>query len=443
MENKLENLKEKMDDTIFSDISFEDKHYHMVLHSIKNPEHNSSRLSPLKNKFNMVLSMSVISVMALGITYFVGTQINSPSGSKQTQVDEPKDNTKESVTRPSDSETEYVPPVQEENNDEMTKEEILTKMINTVDYFKTASGQYKMHYGHIPAEYEVEYTISLGEIPGGVSKTIEEVNGKKVVNSEYYLGGSVWALSEETKTFREFKYADYDNFGQPITLDEAFSGTDVTNYRGRPPIGVANETLFPYEIASNYTRDLNSWDIEKQNEDILGHNTLVIKGNKNHRDFQSFRFWVDKDTGILVKYETYNSAGEVVDYLHPTNLEINIPIDSKQFTPNLDGYKNLDAEVDTQPKMTTGNIDEFIPEELKNQWEEAKKKPNETTLFRFNGQYDQWFIFVEKGYVVDRIEKDGKEGFVYLTKASSEKSQYNFHVLAEGYKVDTLKIVRE
>lgn len=442
MENKLENLKEKMDETIFRDISFEDKHYYKVLHSIKNHEHNSSRLSPLKNKFNMVLSMSVISVIALGITYFVGMQINSPSGSEKTQIDKPKEDTNESVTKPLDSETEYVPPVQEENYDDMTKEEILTKMINTVDYFKTASGQYKMHYGHIPAEYEVEYNISIGEIPGGVSKTTEAVNGKKVVNSEYYLGGSVWSLSEETKTFREFKYADYDNFGQPITLDEAFSGNDVTYYRGRPPIGVANETLFPYEIASNYTRDLNSWEIEKQNEELLGHNTLVIKGNKIHRDFQSFRFWVDKDTGILVKYETYNSAGEVVDYLHPTRLEINIPIDSKQFTPNLDSYKES-PELNDEPKVTTGNIDEFIPQEIKKQWDEAKKTPNETTLIRFNQQYDQWFIFVEKGYVLDRIEADGKAGFVYITKASSEKSQYNFHVLAEGYKVDTLKIVRE
>lgn len=440
MENKLENLKEKMDETIFRDISFEDKHYHKVLHSIKNTEHNS-RISPLKKKFNMVLSMSVVSAMALGITYFVGTQINSPSGSEKTQLDKPKEDTNESVTKPSDSETEYVPPVQEENYDDMTKEEILTKMINTVDHFKTASGQYKMHYGHIPAEYEVEYTISLDEIPGGVGKSKQTVNGNEVVHYEYYTDGTLWTISDETKKFIEAKLSEIPSSGTTLTIDEAFSDNS-TNYRERPPISMANDTLFPYEIASNYTRDLNSWEIEKQNEKLLGHNTLVIKGNKNHRDFQTFRFWVDKDTGILVKYETYDSKGNVVDYLHPIKLEVNIPIDRKIFRPNLDGYK-LDPEQYDEPKLTNGNLDEVIPEEIKEKWEAAKKKPNETTLIRFNEQYDQWFIFVEKGYLVERIETDGKEGILYLVKTSSEKSQHNFHVLAEGYKVDTLKIVRE
>lgn len=431
MGNKLENLREQMNETIFRDVSFDEKQYQKVLNSI-NKTKNKTHISPWKNKFNMVLSVSVVSFMAVGLTYFVGSQINTSTGTGEGPVESTEDVTK------------YVPPVQEENFDEMTKEEILTKMINTVDHFETASGEYKMHYGNIPSEYEVEYTVSLNKISAGFSKRTENVNGNKVLTSEYYKAGSNWTLSDETKTFRESKYTENENYGTALTIDEAFS-ENSTNYRERPPIGVAHETLFPYEIASNYTRDLNSWEIEKQNEELLGHNTLVIKGNINHRDFQSFRFWVDKDTGILVKYETYKSTGDVVDYLYPSRLEVNIPIDSEQFTPNLDGYKVDPEFYEGTSKMTTGDVvDNFIPEEYKEQWEEAKKKPNETSVFRFGEQYDQWYIVAKKGYVVDRIETDGgKEGVIYLKQASGEKSQTNFLAIAEGYLVDTLKVVYE
>ena len=35
----------------------------------------------------------------------------------------------------------------------------------------------------------------------------------------------------------------------------------------------------------------------------------------------TFHFWVDKDTGILIKYDV---KGELTSYLHPDKLNINI-----------------------------------------------------------------------------------------------------------------------
>lgn len=53
----------------------------------------------------------------------------------------------------------------------------------------------------------------------------------------------------------------------------------------------------------------------------------------------TFRFWVDIDTGILVKYETYDTDGQLTSYLHPESLEVNVPIEARDFEPNIDGYK--------------------------------------------------------------------------------------------------------
>jgi outer membrane lipoprotein-sorting protein len=437
VENRLENLKEKMDETILKDVYFDAKQYQKVLNSIKKSKFQK-QVFPLQNKFNTFLSISVISLMFLGITYFVGTQLNLFNGPEVKQANEPNENMQESL-EPSNEKTAYIPSKQEENYDEMTKEEILTKMINTVDYFETAIGEFKSFSGGDPGYTVIEYAISLKNQPGGYGKRTHTENGKNDTFYEYYKDGTVWNLIEQIHTYRQMSYSEGRSSGT-LKIEDAFStdneGINVTKYRERPPIGSANETLFPYEIASNYTRDLSKWEIEKQNEELLGHNTLVIKGTKNHRDFQSFRFWVDKDTGILVKYETYNSAGDVVDYLYPSKLEINVPIDSEQFTPNLDGYRIDDLS--EKPSITTGNIDELIPEELKEQWEEAKKNPNETAILHLN---NKWYIHVKRGYLVNNIDEE--KGILYFAKASAAKSLLNFHALAEGYNVETLKMVYE
>jgi beta-lactamase regulating signal transducer with metallopeptidase domain len=240
------------------------------------------------------------------------------------------------------SSTLYSPPKQKENFNNMTKEEILTKMINTVDNFETAKGEFKVHYDNIDGlDYSmVDYELSLTKYEGGVSKVTNRVNGNDEVIYHYYKDGKFWSKDKAGTVQAVYKKPERN---KTLTLDQAFQtdeqGIYMTKYRERPPIGEAMSSLFPYEIASNYTRNLNNWEIEKQNEMVLGHNTLVIKGKLDdysrikHKS-DTFRFWVDKDTGILVKYETYDSEGKVVDYLYPKSLEINVPINSDDFTPN-------------------------------------------------------------------------------------------------------------
>jgi hypothetical protein len=280
---------------------------------------------------------------------------------------------------------------------------------------------------------EVEYGISLNENAGGYSKVTTFKNEEKVNRSTYYKDGTKWEIDENSSIYWEFIYSEMHRSNQ-LTLENAF-GDNV--HRERPPIGLANNSLFPYEIASNYTRDLNTWEIENQNEELLGHNTLVIKGNVNKYGFQSFRFWVDKDTGILVKYETYNDKGEIVDYLYSTKLEVNVPIDSDSFVPNLEGMEQTTFA--NAPSIITGNIDDEIPDDLKSDWEEAKRKPNETTILQKD---NEWYIYTEKGYVEDYIETNGDEGILYLTKVTGQKAEHNFHALLRGYDISTLEIVK-
>jgi hypothetical protein len=96
MKNKLDNLKEKMDNTILKDVNFDDRHHQQVLNSIKKTK-IEKHVFPLKNKFNTLLSVSVVSVLFLGILYFVGIQLNLLNGPNMRQAGEPK----ESLNKPS------------------------------------------------------------------------------------------------------------------------------------------------------------------------------------------------------------------------------------------------------------------------------------------------------------------------------------------------------
>jgi outer membrane lipoprotein-sorting protein len=438
VENKLENLKEKMDETILKDVYFSDKQYKHVLSSIKESKFQK-QVSPYKNKFNNLLSTSVLCILFLGIIYFAGTQLDLFKDASGNHATKTKITSKEEIT----DGTVYTPPEQDENFKEMTKEEILTKMLNTVDHFETAKGEFKVVSGGTLGETLIEYELSLNNKFGGYIKEnyITEVGEK--ITSIYYKDGIRWTIDENSASYAEGTYnlETQESKSEVLTSKEAFSGDEVASFRASPYIGGAGVSLFPNGFAYNYARDINSWDIENQNEEILGHNTLVIKGEANNIYSQSFRMWVDKDTGILVKYETYNSEGKIVEYLYPTKLEINVPIDSEKFKPNLAGLTKMETD-DSGPRINTGDVEQSVPEDLKLQWEEAKKNPNETSILHKD---DYWYIFVKIGYTIDRIEANGKEGTLYLVKQNlpPEKKPYNFYAIAEGYKVDTLEIVYE
>lgn len=91
MQNELENLKEKMEKSVLKDVYFDNKQYQKVL-SIINKSKSQKKVIPLINKFNALLSFSVISALFLGITYFAGTQVNVFKTNRATV---PKDNIQE------------------------------------------------------------------------------------------------------------------------------------------------------------------------------------------------------------------------------------------------------------------------------------------------------------------------------------------------------------
>jgi outer membrane lipoprotein-sorting protein len=436
MENNLRNLKKEMDKKLFKDIPFNRyASIKSVLEGSERPRNSMKRyFHALKSRFPEVISVLICAAILL-VLVNVGISKNTIS-----QAEKPAQ-TKNEMQNNKENETVYVPTPKEELYTEVTKEEILKKIYTSVQNFDTAKGEFHLHYagGGNPLDLNVQYELNIKQ-EGGYSL---ELNNE-TSNRYYYQKDKLWHVNEQEKyyiseTYQRSTIADTEENKKIIDIGK-YGDVTVISYPVTPPIGVAKESLFPYELMNNFIDNINDITIENQNEEILGHNTIVLMAKIKNRSIKNMRFWVDKDTGILVKYETYNSPGEIVDYLSPTKLEINVPVDSKKFIPNLEGYTDYNLIRQDQPSMRTGNIDELVPEELKSQWEEAKKKPNETTVLHLNGK---WYIIAKKGYLVNHIEVNGTEGILYLSKTSPQKAEYTFHALAENYKVDTLEIVYE
>ncbi|WP_062107465.1 hypothetical protein [Bacillus niameyensis] len=71
MEEKLKDLKKKMDETVFRDIYFSEELEQGVFHSIKNSKARETRF-PIKGRIHSLLSFAVIAIFLLGISYFIG-----------------------------------------------------------------------------------------------------------------------------------------------------------------------------------------------------------------------------------------------------------------------------------------------------------------------------------------------------------------------------------
>ncbi|BAK16733.1 outer membrane lipoprotein-sorting protein [Solibacillus silvestris StLB046] len=354
MDDMFKQIVETMNKTVLKDIHFDAKQKENVRQVI----YKRKKKRPIKPTLNFLLPIAVASLFILGASYYATTELEIFTREEQMTS---LNNDPEHVPPASKVETNiYIPPAQEESYEDMTKEDVVTKLLNTVDYFYTATGKfedYSIYNDDSDSKSVTEYKISIKNEIGGYQKNTPQSDDKETgyeefINEFIYNEEKVWLKQNINYTYKVLDYQSTPT-RDPITPEEAFNlelkdiYSDKANFRETPEISPGGNSLFPYEITASYLRNTELWDIEKQNEELLGHNTIVLYGKmdeqvinrfKMKRTTDTFRFWVDKDTGILVKYETYDADGQLTGYLHPESLEVNIPIDPQDFVPNLDGY---------------------------------------------------------------------------------------------------------
>jgi outer membrane lipoprotein-sorting protein len=345
MDDQLKKLRNSMNKTVLRDITLSEQQKAYYKHTTLNHStdtNNNKRQRFFQNRLNWVLSFSVCLVLLGGTVYYAANNMGLFTNQASEGPSSPEQNTalvlgddKEKETTEDDPEIkkpEYV-------DETLTKNDVHYRLLNSIDYFEAAKGTFEVTSQSASYEYNVEYKIQLGDELASYSKTIDEKGNVSKIEIYNSNKEKILRIDPNTKTYTFMNYAGFHD-GGPLAVESHYSvgedGVPVTMNRGRPPSGGAHSSLFAQEITTNYLRDERNWEIIKQTERYLDEPVITIGGklndyaSKKHQS-KTFKFWVHKPTGFLLKYETYNKQGDVINSLVTTSFEWNEKLDPTVF----------------------------------------------------------------------------------------------------------------
>lgn len=338
MENKLSNLRRKLNQSALRDITFTEEMKRSVRSSINSIGIPPNRVRPKwRNQFNFVLSSIIGAALLMAIGIYTGKETGfiskSPNGQLSLQS-KPGDGGGSKGTAES----------------ELSKEEVHYLLLNSMDQFKTAQGTFEIFSAASDSEMKkVDYAIEIGNKTK--SLVVIKDSDKNIVSQTFYDGKFLYQADGKNQIYNKSK-APFQYKKQAKSVKDHYkkdeNGIPSYEYRERPPVGIAGATLFPFELSLNYLEDYGDWEIESQDQSFLGRPTIILKGNLHpsaaeKHQASHFRFWVDSETGVLLRYETYHASGEIVDYLRTTSFTVNKTIPEETFKVDMAENKTEDS----------------------------------------------------------------------------------------------------
>lgn len=227
----------------------------------------------------------------------------------------------------------------------MTKENIHYKMLNSIDYFNTISGNFDYTSESAGYKYHVEYNVDMVN-----PKSQVKVTGNDGLSKESIFNGdgSLISLNNKERSYSISETPNHDEV-KKIRSESLLEGESPINrysinddgekiydYRIDPAfMDMAQNSLFPQEIALGYLEEYSKWDI-KNTEKINGLDAIFLGGELNEyyqakHKVKTFKLWVHAETGILLKMEEYNEKGQATESLVTNSIKINVPIKTTNF----------------------------------------------------------------------------------------------------------------
>lgn len=309
MNKKLKELRNIMIADELRDVKFEHKNKEYVFKNINSNQNKHRRA--VNYWIPRGLSLVMISGFVFALFVFSNDYILKPNSSPISH---------------SSSETSDKEGIKNEDSEVLTKEEIQQLMLNSVHNFKTAKGSFTAETEFHKETVEYQVSLRKNEIGYYIKTNLldrnqdpNDTSKKESGINAVFNGDKILELHNDSKKYKL----------SSITLDEV--------YKTHPFAGSAARSIYPNEMATLYLKDHEKWEVEKQSSTFLDKNIIIIKGsfdkaNTAKFNASSFRLWVDKQTGILLKQEVYNKDNEVVESLVTKELEINQSIDNNKFS---------------------------------------------------------------------------------------------------------------
>ena len=248
---------------------------------------------------------------------------------------------------------------------------LLTMIINSIDYFNTASGTFR----ETVAGQEYTATFATFATDMTTSTAYEKINSGDREVEMYTQNGRTVEIDNTNSTMTNTDFtAQRDNalvenpspdiFEYNITTDEQ----GIPTYIGREQatcLSVSRAVVQPTEISFNLLADFSNWEITGYDE-YLGRECISVKGIANPYasekfNVTTFELKVDAKTGMLLSYEGYGENGELNDYMIVDEIHIDEQdTDIKKtvtdkFNQNIEKYSTFNGYDETSVKLMLGS----------------------------------------------------------------------------------------
>lgn len=231
------------------------------------------------------------------------------------------------------------------------KTTIQERMLNSFHYFDQAEGSFRYYSREVGFDFFVLYKVDMNN---HIQFYTKEMNSKlKPLYEASFING------KETRLYHDFQ--SYEVMEQEINHKGEFKsiasvygmvdGQKMYDYPNTPiQIGLANNSLHGKEVAAGFLEEHDKWEVIGT-EDYVGREAILIKGTfgkaYSHKNWGSFQIWMDKHTGILLKYHIYDVNGQILDALETNEITVNKTVHIESLNPKLRSiyqqYEKMDA----------------------------------------------------------------------------------------------------
>lgn len=292
----------------------------------------------MKKRIVVLCAVMVTAMLSLGMITSLGAEKNENLVISQAESLQIANNDSNDIV----TEEELIAEATQINSDlvaqysAVTKDNIYHKMINSIDFYNTASGTIDLKLVGVPTV--VDYSVDMIKCNSYQKIVNTDMNLEKfcengVTYSYDNLARTSQALIDAVSKVELLQISNelssnlqtYANDDARVTLGS--DGYYTYYYRANPTnAAFASVSLFPQELAFGFLRDKSLWNITDQ---IIyeNRNCAVITGSAapsygEKLGVATFMMYVDTETGILLKYEGYNDSGSIVDYIDTSDFSL-------------------------------------------------------------------------------------------------------------------------
>ncbi|ALC89239.1 hypothetical protein AM500_05160 [Bacillus sp. FJAT-18017] len=209
-----------------------------------------------------------------------------------------------------------------------SKQDVQERLLNSYHFFDKAKGSFVYTSTNngmsVQVDYKLKWTDKKIQYNAKISDKASDA-GHEIGYSE----GEFTTIDHGTKVFEKFKW-DITDKGEFKRIEDVYvkhsDGTMEYVYPNTSlNLGMAEKSLHAKEIAVGFLENQDLWKISGT-ELLLGREVVVIEGafDEYYQDKlgSTYTLWMDQNTGILLKYETYGEKGQVITSLKTTEFKV-------------------------------------------------------------------------------------------------------------------------